>query len=830
MSLRAVRTQFAIILSFAMAACGGGGGGGSNPPPPPLQSQTISFAQQGPLVVMVGATLTNAASGGTGTGAITYQSSDTNVLTVNATSGVVTGVAIGAATVTATKAADTTFSQAQATYTVSVQTTTSLALWMSQIDTEVIPPQLAIGKQLVVAPAATCATPENASTCPGAQSTVLTNTSFAELLTTLTQPSYYALRSGSVTANATLVSAKRFSERIGHAALFFNNRYWVLGGGEPDFPGVLPLQHTTLADVWSSADGKSWKLDTDAAPWGPRWFHQAVVFNGAMWVIDGAPSVGPTSTDVWRSTNGVNWTKVADSTILPWHSTHLNVTTFNNEMWAVSGGAAYSSTDGASWAPRSAPGAVGGVNVARGYASLTVYGGSLWYIGGATGINALPADARNDVWKSSNGVDWVQVTPSAPFEKRLRHAAFVLNGRLWVFGGQISDGGTGSRWALDAWSTTDGVQWTEEDTDGLDASYLAKVVEPAAPDRVTLVGGIQRGYSNAVWQTTTGRDWTNLSVHAQFSPRAPRGVSFNGQLWLVGGGMSNAHTNGGPDSNEIWRSSNGSDWTRVATTGQIFSPRDGHCVVVFQNKLWVIGGWDNSIGAGGTETRMNDVWSSSDGVAWTKHDPAGGVIFAPRVGHEVVVFANKLWVIAGNLQNGVNSGDVWSSPDGVTWTEVAANVLVLPRNSHRVVDFAGEMWLTGGGMDAGDGTETGVSDVLHSADGITWFQVGSGAMFPSRMRHASAVFNGRLYVIGGTDNSMYGVGAILGDVWSSADGITWVQETAAGFTPRWNAAFMLHGGEMWLVGGFGLSFLNDVWRSSDGKNWRVGVSQDILVP
>lgn len=779
---------------------------------------------------MTGATVTNVASGGAGTGAITYQSSNTNLLTVNPTSGVATAVAIGAATVTATKGADSGFAQAQATYTINVQTTAAMSAWIGATDTQVTLPQIAVGKQFVRAPVATCTTPANVVACPNAQSSGVATPAVTDTTATTTRPAYYSLTAGSVAAAPTVVAAKRFSERIGHAALFFNNRYWVLGGGEPLLPGVQPFQHRTLADVWSSADGKSWKLETDAAAWGPRWFHQAVVFDGAMWVIDGAPSLGHTSTDVWSSTDGVNWTKRADDTFLPWHSTHLNVTPFNNAMWAVSGGSAYSSTDGESWALRTAPGAVGGVNVARGYASLTVYDGSLWYIGGATGINALPADARNDVWKSSNGADWVQVTPSAPFAKRLRHSAFVMNGRLWVFGGQISDGGTGSGWALDAWSTTDGVQWTEEDTDGLNASYLAKVVEPAAPDRVTLIGGIQRGYSNAVWQTTSGRDWSNLSVHAQFSPRSPRGVSFNGQLWLVGGGVSNGHESGTPDSNEIWRSANGIDWTRVATSGPIFSPRDGHCVVVFQNKLWVIGGWDNAIGSGGTETRMNDVWSSSDGVTWTKHDPAGAVIFAPRVSHEVVVFANKLWVIAGNLQNGANSGDVWSSPDGVTWTEVAANVLVLPRNSHRVIEFAGEMWLTGGGADAGDGTETGLSDVLRSADGITWFQVGSAAMFPPRMRHATAVFNGRLYVIGGTDNSAYGIGAVLGDVWSSADGITWVQETAAGFAPRWNAAFMIHGGEMWLAGGFGFSFLNDVWRSSDGKNWRVAVSQDIVVP
>ncbi|HEX4969636.1 MAG TPA: Ig-like domain-containing protein, partial [Steroidobacteraceae bacterium] len=112
MNIRAFRMQFAIVLSFAIAACGGGGGGGGPQQPPPPQGQTISFAQAGPLTLPIGATVTNLASGGGGTGAITYQSSDTSVLTVNATSGLATGMSVGSATVTATKAADTGFTQA----------------------------------------------------------------------------------------------------------------------------------------------------------------------------------------------------------------------------------------------------------------------------------------------------------------------------------------------------------------------------------------------------------------------------------------------------------------------------------------------------------------------------------------------------------------------------------------------------------------------------------------------------------------------------------------------------------------------------------------------
>jgi hypothetical protein len=85
--------------------------------------------------------------------------------------------------------------------------------------------------------------------------------------------------------------------------------------------------------------------------------------------------------------------------------------------------------------------------------------------------------------------------------------------------------------------------------------------------------------------------------------------------------------------------------------------------------------------------------------------------------------------------------------------------------------------------------------------------------------------------MGGFSNENYNSGQRYQDVWSSADGITWTQETAAaGFGPRWHAALIVHGGEMWVAGGFSLSFLNDVWRSSDGKNWRLGFAQDIVVP
>lgn len=110
------------VLLFA--ACGGGGGGGGTPPPgpPPPQPQahSITFANAGPVSrPLSDSTYTNAASGGAGTGAIGYQSSNTAVAAVSGL-GVVTFVAAGSTTVTANKAADSGFLAASANYTLTI--------------------------------------------------------------------------------------------------------------------------------------------------------------------------------------------------------------------------------------------------------------------------------------------------------------------------------------------------------------------------------------------------------------------------------------------------------------------------------------------------------------------------------------------------------------------------------------------------------------------------------------------------------------------------------------------------------------------------------------
>jgi hypothetical protein len=233
----------------------------------------------------------------------------------------------------------------------------------------------------------------------------------------------------------------------------------------------------------------------------------------------------------------------------------------------------------------------------------------------------------------------------------------------------------------------------------------------------------------------------------------------------------------------------------------------------------------NAANVGGTGRAMNDIWSSSDGITWTQHAPAGGTVFSPRQGHDVAVFGGKLWVVGGTGASG-DLNDVWSSVDGIAWVSGTANAAFSARSAHRVVILNNVMWLIAGG------TVTGLNDVWSSTDGVTWTQAQQiGQTFPARTWHSAQVVNGRMYVIAGVRDTNYDTGVRYNDVWSSADGVNWRQDAvAAPFAARALSTVVAHSNELWLIGGFGFGAFNDVWRSADGANWRLGFSDDIVSP
>ena len=84
----------------------------------PLKEQTISFPNPS-FSMEIGTAQSVVASGGDGTGVISYTSSDENVLTVSS-AGLVTAIALGSAQITAVMAADSEYQEASASATVTV--------------------------------------------------------------------------------------------------------------------------------------------------------------------------------------------------------------------------------------------------------------------------------------------------------------------------------------------------------------------------------------------------------------------------------------------------------------------------------------------------------------------------------------------------------------------------------------------------------------------------------------------------------------------------------------------------------------------------------------
>ncbi len=67
-------------------------------------------------------------------------------------------------------------------------------------------------------------------------------------------------------------------------------------------------------DVWKSSDGKNWTRVAETAPWKHSDLPAAFVFKNKMWMMGGRKLPGSEcSNQVWSSTNGADWTLVTEN-------------------------------------------------------------------------------------------------------------------------------------------------------------------------------------------------------------------------------------------------------------------------------------------------------------------------------------------------------------------------------------------------------------------------------------------------------------------------------------------------------------------------------------
>ena len=77
-----------------------------------------------------------------------------------------------------------------------------------------------------------------------------------------------------------------------------------------------------------------------------------------------------------------------------------------------------------------------------------------------------------------------------------------------------------------------------------------------------------------------------------------------------------------------------------------------------RERIWVLGGWSNN-----PSKNWRDVWYSKDGKNWT--ELTSDVIWQNRHEHSVVVFQDKLWLYGGYAD--VLTSEVWTLELPADW-------------------------------------------------------------------------------------------------------------------------------------------------------------------
>jgi hypothetical protein len=194
-------------------------------------------------------------------------------------------------------------------------------------------------------------------------------------------------------------------------------------------------------------------------------------------------------------------------------------------------------------------------------------------------------------------------------------------------------------------------------------------------------------------------------------------------------------------------------------------------------------------------TFFNDVWKSEDGANWTRVTPSAG--WAGRAGLSAVVFKGRFFVFGGSQGDDASTGgqgrilfnDVWTSKDGASWTQVTASAPWAPRAGGVAVVHRGYIYLLGGERGFTCGGAPGCvperdlyfNDVWRTRDGESWELVTPAAGWSARPGHQCVVAMGHIACFGG-----YGEPQNPVDFWVSRDGARW-WELKKRFSPPWRA-------------------------------------------
>jgi len=282
-----------------------------------------------------------------------------------------------------------------------------------------------------------------------------------------------------------------FAARDGAGALTFNGKMWLLGGWNPGDKADFPM--VCNSEVWTSSDGNNWELELLQAPWEPRHTAGYITHRDRMWIVGGDCIQRHYQPDVWSSADGINWELITDAA--PWGSRVLHYT--------------------------------------------VAFKDRIWIMGGQTLPQFAQADEHfySDIWSSENGKNWECVLKEAPWQQRgMIGGSVVFNDQMWILGGGKYDTPQvpNRTFYNDIWSSSDGINWERHLEH---APWIARQYHDVAvfDDNMWILEGWNRENRNDVWYSPDGTEWHELPNTPWLPRHAASVFVYKNALWMVAG-------------------------------------------------------------------------------------------------------------------------------------------------------------------------------------------------------------------------------------------------------------------------------------------------------
>jgi hypothetical protein len=307
-------------------------------------------------------------------------------------------------------------------------------------------------------------------------------------------------------------------------------------------------------------------------------------------------------------------------------------------------------------------------------------------------------------------------------------------------------------------------------------------------------------------------DWILEDPHADWQPRDSQGeLVYNNHLWILGGWFDSYEK----PPRDVWSSKDGRTWQLINKSAP-WIHSDLAMSIVFKNKMWMMGGWYNGRLKG--HSASNKVWYSKDGVRWTQE--AKDAAWSPRLAAAVIIFKGKLWLMGGteNYYFGDAKSiknDVWYSSDGKNWELATPHAAWSPRAYLQAAVLNGKMYIFGGGNYVPG--YFAKNDVWCTKDGVHWTEVCHHAPWHERIWFSSVVYRNRIWIMGGWSGNPF---RNWSDVWYSKDGQNWNQlQSEVVWKARHEASAFVFDDKIWIAGGNTPPLVNDIWSLKLPDDW-----------